>query len=137
MSEETRKVLEMLAEGKISAADAERILEKLTGSAQTSAGEAKAESSETASARKLRFLRIVVDKPGQDPVNIRMPLAFARTGTSLLAVLPSRVSEKLTELGIDATVLGSKTDCDWAEALGKAEINIDKGDGKKVRIFCE
>jgi len=137
MSEETRKVLEMLAEGKISAADAERILEKLTGSAQTSAGEAKAESSETASARKLRFLRIVVDKPGQDPVNIRMPLAFARTGTSLLAVLPSRVSEKLTELGIDAAVLGSKTDCDWAEALGNAEINIDKGDGKKVRIFCE
>jgi hypothetical protein len=137
MSEETRKVLEMLAEGKISATDAERILERLTGSAQTFTGEAKAESAETATAKKPRFLRITVDKPGQDPVNIRMPLAFARTGTSLLAVLPSRVSERLAELGIDAAVLGSKTDCDWAQALGNADINIDRGDGKKVRIFCE
>jgi len=135
MSEETRKVLEMVAEGKISATDAERLLEKLTGSAQTSVGEVKAESSETA--KKPRFLRIIVDKPGQDPVNIRMPLAFARTGTGLLAVLPSRVSEKLTELGIDPAVLGSKKDCDWAQALGSADVNIERGDGKRVRIFCE
>jgi hypothetical protein len=137
MSEETRKVLEMLAEGKISATDAERLLEKLTGSAQTSTGEAKAESSEAATAKKPRFLRIIVDKPGQDPINIRMPLAFARTGTGLLAVLPSRVSEKLAELGIDPAVLGSKKDCDWAQSLGSADINIERGDGKKVRIFCE
>ena len=34
MSVETRKVLEMLTEGKITAADAERILDKLSSTAQ-------------------------------------------------------------------------------------------------------
>jgi hypothetical protein len=136
MSEETKKVLEMLAEGKISPNDAERLLEKLAGTGQDSAGAAKQESPNTASGKKPRFLRIVVDKPGQDQVNIRMPLAFTRTGTKLLAVLPARVSEKLGELGIDVAALGS-TDEDWAAALGNADINVEKGDGKKVRIFCE
>jgi polyhydroxyalkanoate synthesis regulator phasin len=138
MSEETRKVLEMVAEGRISTADAERILQKLNGSSQTSTTETetKTESSETASAKKPRFLRIVVDKPGSDQVNIRMPLAFTRTGTQLLAVLPSRVSEKLAELGIDPAAL-AKTEGNWEEALGTTDINIEQGDRKKVRIFCE
>ena len=135
MSEETKKVLQMVAEGKISASDAERLLEKLAGSAQTAGPQKEAETAEPA-AKKPRFLRIVVDKPGQDPVNIRMPLSFTRSGRSLLAVLPSRVSEKLGELGIDFSALSSKNCEDWAQALENADINIDKGD-KKVRIFCE
>jgi len=137
MSEEMKKVLEMVAEGKISASDAERILEKLAASAQTPTSGTQEEASETTTAKKPRFLRIVVDKPGQDPINIRMPLSFTRTGKSLLAVLPLRVSEKLAELGIDASVLGSKDDKDWAEILGSADINVERGDGRKVRIFCE
>ena len=135
MSEETKKVLEMVAEGKISASDAERLLEKLTGSAQTTGTRKEAESAEP-SAKKPRFLHIVVDKPGQDQVNIRMPLSFTRSGRSLLAVLPPRVSEKLTELGIDLSALGSKNCEDWAQALENADINVERGD-KKVRIFCE
>jgi hypothetical protein len=137
MSKETKKVLEMVAEGKISAGDAERILEKLSGSTQTSASETKAESADATATKKPRFLRIVVDKPGQDQVNIRMPLSFTRSGKGLLAVLPSRVGEKLTELGIDLSALASRSEQDWAEALGNADINVERGDGKKVRIFCE
>jgi hypothetical protein len=134
MSEETKKVLEMVAEGKISASDAERILEKLAGSAPSTS--AQKEEAPDSSAKKPRFLRIVVDKPGQDQVNIRMPLSFAQSGRGLLAVLPSRVSEKLTELGIDVAALGSKNCEDWAQSLENADINVEKGD-KKVRIFCE
>ena len=135
MSEETKKVLEMVAEGKISASDAEKLLEKLAGSAQT-AGPQKEAATVEPDAKKPRYLRIVVDKPGQDPVNIRMPLSFTRSGRSLLAVLPSRVSEKLSELGIDFSALGSKNCEDWAQALENADINVERGD-KKVRIFCE
>jgi hypothetical protein len=134
MSEETKKVLEMLAEGKISTADAERILEKLTTPAQNPGREKTPEPVEAGAGKKPRFLRIIVDKPGQDQVNIRMPLSFTRTGKRLLAVLPSRVSEKLAEIGIDPAALGN--DEDWVEALGAADINVEKGD-KKVRIFCE
>jgi len=134
MSEETRKVLEIVAEGKISASDGERILEKLAASAQSAPAE-KVESAQPA-AKKPRFLRIVVDKPGQEQVNVRMPLSFTRSGRSLLAVLPSRVGEKLAELGIDFSALGSENCEDWAQALEDAGINVEKGD-KKVRIFCE
>jgi len=136
MSEETKKVLEMVAEGKISASDAERILEKLAGTTQTAGAQKQAEPAE-ASAKKPRFLRIVVDKPGQEQVNVRMPLSFTRTGRSLLAVLPPRVGEKLSELGIDLAALGSSNCCeDWAKAIENADINVEKGD-RKVRIFCE
>jgi SHOCT-like protein len=137
MSEETRKVLEMLAEGKINAGDADKLLEKLAAapSAQTPAAEKSEEPAESGS-KKPRFLRIVVDKPGQEQVNIRMPLAFAGSGSRLLAVLPARVGEKLSEMGVDLSALGSKNEEDWVQAIGNANIEVEKGT-KKVRIFCE
>ena len=131
MSAETRKILEMLADKKITAEEADKLLEKL--SAQPSP-EAKPEEP---SPNKPRFLRIVVDKPGQEPVNIRMPLAFARTRSHLLAALPSRVSEKLTELGIDLAAASSMNEKEWANAMENMNVDIEKGNGKKVRIFCE
>ena len=137
MSEETKKVLEMLAEGKINTDQAEKLLEKLAASPSSQAPPAEnAGKSSEAGKEKPRFLRIVVEKPGQDQVNIRMPLSFTRSGRSLLAVLPSRVGEKLNELGIDLSALGSKNCEEWAQALENADINVEKGD-KQVRIFCE
>ena len=138
MSAETRKVLEMLAEGKITAEDADKLLEKLA--AQPSA-EAKPEegsaSSSGSSASKPRFLRIVVDKPGQDQVNVRIPLAFARSGSHLLAVLPTRVKEKLSERGIDLSETGVLDPKTWENLGEDTSIDIEKGSGKKVKIFCE
>jgi len=135
MSEETKKVLEMVAEGKISANEAEKILEKLAGSAQGAGAQKEGEPAES-SGKKPRFLRIVVDKPGQDQINIRMPLSFTRSGRSFLAMLPSRVGERLAELGIDVSALGTNNCEDWVQALENTDINVERGD-KKVRIFCE
>ena len=136
MSEETKKVLEMLAEGKINTDQAEKLLEKLAASPSSQAAPAEnAGKSSEAGKEKPRFLRIVVEKPGQDQVNIRMPLSFANKGRRLLAVLPPRVAEKLAESGIDVAAIGSAGE-DWAKELENADIHIDKGD-KKVRIFCE
>ncbi len=134
MSEERKKVLEMLAKGTISVADAEKLLEKITEPAST---EARAEGRSSSEPAKPRFMRIVVDKPGQEQVNIRMPLSFMRTGTGLLAVLPARINEKLTELGVDFSARGAMNEKEWAEAIENMNIDIEKGNGKKVRIFCE
>jgi polyhydroxyalkanoate synthesis regulator phasin len=134
MSAERKKVLELLAQGKISAEDAEKLLDKL---AEPASAEKKAEDRSSSGPTRPRFMRIVVDKPGQEQVNIRMPLSFMRTGTHLLAVLPPRVSEKLTELGIDFSGAGAMNEKEWAEAVENMNIDIDKGNGKKVRIFCE
>lgn len=142
MSLETRKVLDMLAEGKINAADAEKLLNKLErGSGVES--ENRADTSERkgdGSKERARFLRIVVDEPGRKQVNIRMPLAFARAGLSMAGMLPRGVAEKLKERGIDVDQIRFHTGFgkdDNVEILKQLDLDIDKGDGKKVRIFCE
>jgi len=146
MSAETRKVLEMLAEGKITADDADKLLEKLsavpnsdnrqesTSPPPSSASSSSATTSSTSSSSKPRHLRIVVDKPGQEQVNVRVPLNFARKGSRLLAVLPDRVREKLADQGINLVGLDDK---DWAETIESMNIDIEQGNGKKVKIFCE
>lgn len=138
MSEERRKVLEMLAEGKISAEDAEKLLDKLAAGGSGSGNPQGPACEESSSGpAKQRFLRIIVDKPGRDQVNIRVPLAFMRAGMKLVAVLPHRVSEKLGERGIDLSGLADMKGPELAEALRELNLDVDGGDGKKVRIFCE
>jgi hypothetical protein len=137
MGEERKKVLEMLAAGKISAEEAEKLLDKLAGGPanQASAGDPAAASPAQA-AGKPKYLRIVVDKPGSDQINVRIPLALAGTGTRLLAVMPARVSERLAEYGIDPAIL-SAAGCQDLESLRDINIDVEKGNGKKVRIYCE
>lgn len=138
MSAETKKVLEMLVEGKITPEDAEKLLGKLSGSSSERELEGTSStSSSTPSSSvspKPRHLRIVVDKPGQEQVNVRVPLNFARKGSRLLAVLPDRVREKLAEQGINLVGLDDK---EWAETIENMNIDIEQGNGKKVKIFCE
>jgi hypothetical protein len=134
MNAERKKILDMLAEGKITAEEADKLLDKLAGAAPPEAREAKPTDG---TAPKPRFLRIVVDRPGQEQVNVRMPLAFARTRSHLLAALPPRVTEKLAELGIDFSAAGSMNDKEWASAMEDINIDIEKGNGKKVKVFCE
>lgn len=131
MSAETRKILEMLSDKKITAEEADKLLEKL--SAQPSS-EAKAEESTSS---KPRFMRIIVDRPGQEQVNLRVPLAFTGKAATLLAVLPTRVREKLAERGIDIAAASAMDPKVWAEAIDDMNIDVEKGNGKKVRIFCE
>lgn len=132
MSAERRKVLEMLAEGKITADEADKLLEKLSAQAG-----AEAKPEESSSSSKPRFLRIVVDKPGQDQINVRIPLAFARSGSHLLAVLPAGVREKLGERGLDLLGTGALDPTKWEQLVKDMPIDIEKGNGKKVRIYCE
>jgi hypothetical protein len=132
MSAETKKVLEMLAQGKISTEEAERLLEKLSGASASDASAKEKAAESGAAPNKPRVMRIVVERPGQEQVNIRLPLSLARTGTRLMAVLPIGVTEKLADLGIDATTFGTMTG-----AMEDMHIDVDKGNGKRVKIFCE
>ena len=134
MSQETKKVLEMLASGQITANDAEKLLEKLG----TSGPAAAAASEENATAaQKLRFLRVVVDSPDRDQVNVRVPLAILRTGIKLLAVLPPKVSERLADKGIDLSALRDLPREELVEHLKDLHIDVDSKNGEKVRVFCE
>lgn len=136
MSAERKKVLEMLAEGKITPQEAEKLLDKLTGSSSDQTFREKTEAGSAPEAKKQRYLRIVVERPGEDQVNLRVPLSFTRAG-KLLAVLPLKVGEKLAEHGIDLSAFAAMKDKELAEAIENINVDIEKGNGKKVRIFCE
>jgi len=137
MTAERKKVLELLAAGKITAEDAEKLLEKLDAGASGRSESQAGESGEAAAGGKSpRFLRILVEKPGHDQVNVRVPLSLCRTG-KLMAFLPSRVSERLAERGIDLSGFNGLQGEDLEEALRNVNVDVEKGDGKRVRIFCE
>jgi len=137
MSAERKKVLELLAGGKITTEEAEKLLEKLDANAANLPDSNPASGRESDSPSKAaRFLRIQVDKPGSDPINVRLPLSLCRTG-KLVALLPTRVSERLAEKGIDLSGFNNLKGEELEEALRNVNIEVEKGDGKKVRVFCE
>jgi hypothetical protein len=143
MSAERRKVLEMLATGKITPDEAEQILDRLAPSAAPGDG-SEARTTGAADAREdegrpraPRFLRVVVDSPEHDSVNIRLPLGLIRTGLKLPTLLPGRVSQRLSARGIDLSHLGKLDDEALIAELTALQVDINDEHGEKVRVFCE
>lgn len=141
MNAEKRKVLDMLAAGKITPDEAEQLLNRLAPddaegnapgiAAGTDGSEGKA------GAKKLRYLRVFVDKPDRDNVNIRLPLKLVMTGIKLSALVPRKAGRQLTEQGIDLSHLGKLKGEELNNALADLDIDIETEKGDKVRVFCE
>jgi len=140
MSAETKHVLEMLQEGKITAEDAERLLDKLSGTSRATSGTSDPGVPKSPNAPpsggKPKYLRIFVQRPGRENVNFRIPLALAKAG-SWLALIPPRVTLRLAEQGIDLGPFRDLNPDQIGEALENTDIDINREDGRKVRIYCE
>jgi hypothetical protein len=142
MSDDIRRILDLLAEGKITADDAHRLISAVSAHAS-----GPPSASGAASAQKPRFLKIAVHKPSsqcgsEKDVKIRVPLSVVRGGMRLGAIIPGfggeRVQARLREQGIDLDL--SKLDPDTIESMLKdlGEMNIDIDSGRaQVRITCE
>jgi hypothetical protein len=136
MSAETRKVLDMLAEGKITSADAERLLDKLAaapdvdGSNGVNGNEASAAAPATP---HKKYLRVQMERPGGDDVNVRVPLSFVRSGLKLGTLLPPKVVEKMQMEGIDPKFFSEHAN----DVLDDLHVDMDTKSGKRVRVFCE
>jgi hypothetical protein len=137
MGEETRKVLEMLREGKIDIEEAEKLL-----AAVAPAGPQTGDSAGPTGARK--YLRIQVE-PDQgtdgDRVNVRVPMKLIRAGLKLAAFLPreaqSQVNSALQEKGMDVD-LSRLTPEDLEELVSNLDDLTVNVEGKqKVRIYSE
>jgi hypothetical protein len=137
MSTERRQVLDMLAEGKITAEDAENLLGKLNGAEPTTGGVPESARGDGARDGSPRFLRVVVDSSDGDQVNVRVPLALVRTGIKLSTMLPSHANESLEEHGIDLSKMSGLEGEELVEALKELTVDVDSADGDKVRVFCE
>ena len=139
MSVETRKVLEMLAEGKITLADAERLLDKLATkpAEDISAGPASGNDAGVKDQVRFKFLRVMIDKGDGHDVNVKVPLSFLRSGVKLLGMLPPKAAKRLNEKGINFDFLSEMHGEELDEALNTLHVDIENEDGQHVRVFCE
>lgn len=135
MKEERRTILEMLAQGKITAEDAGRLIDKLEGSDAGGRSAPPTRSAEKPSRPK--YLRVHVDSSDGDKVNIRVPLALIRTGIKLTTVLPDDVTEKLGREGVDLGKLSELEGEELYESLRELQVDVDSKDGDVVRVYCE
>jgi hypothetical protein len=133
MNKERRQILDMLAQGKISSEDAERLLDKL-GADETSDTTVPLA---TGRSSKPKYLRVHVDSAEGDKVNVRVPLALIRTGIKLTAVLPNHVTERLGKEGVDLSKLSELEGDELYESLRELQVDVDSADGDVVRVFCE
>ena len=90
MNEERKKVLQMLAEGKISADEAERLLEAL----ENRISEASPATS-LAETGLPKYLFVKVDSTSGDKVNIRVPMRLIQAGIKLKSLLPLDAQDKI------------------------------------------
>ncbi|MEJ2729351.1 MAG: hypothetical protein P8185_12730 [Deltaproteobacteria bacterium] len=137
MNEERKKVLEMLASGKISADEAERLLEAL----ENKTTETSLQSALTETLDNLpKYLFVKVDAVDGDKVNIRVPLKLVKAGIKLQALLPQdaqdKINAKLSEKGINLEDFKDENFKDILDALTEFELNVDDKKGDKVRIYC-
>ena len=137
MHEERKKVLEMLAGGKITADEAEKLLDALQDKITET-------SPQTALAKTLdklpQYLFVKVDSVDGDKVNIRVPLKLVKAGIKLQALLPQdaqdKINAKLNEKGINLEDFKAENFKEILDALSEFELNVDDKKGDKVRIYC-
>ena len=144
MENNRRQILDMLAEGKISVDEAERLL-TLVAPEEPSAGPGQ----QTKEARPSAKYLCVCVEPGEgagedhtERVNIRVPIALIRAGVKLAAVIPSSaadsVNEKLREKGINFDINSLKADDLESLVDALQDLEVDLMDGRqKVRVFVE
>jgi hypothetical protein len=134
MSEETRKVLEMLSSGTINVQEAEQLLRAVSTPGQTG-DEKKVEP---------RFFRILVNKPAREGkkaenVNIRVPMTVVRGGLRLGALVPGLLAKKKMHLANGSELDLSNLNYTDLEAMIKdiGELTVDVDGDAQVRIRCE
>jgi len=149
MSEDRARILNMLAGGKISAEEAERLLDALeTGDASEPATSGSAGSAIKGDPTPLlealpKFLYVKIDGNEGEQVNVKVPLALVRSGLKLTSLIPpqamDQINEQMAEKGMSIDFSNFKPEDidELVQALREMEINIDGKDGERVRVYCE
>jgi hypothetical protein len=130
----------MLAEGRINADDAERLLDALENE---SPPEPHVSTEETG--KKCKTLHIIVhDHPGHESdrerVHVKIPMVMLKAGMKFSKLMPDKILDKinsrLSEKGINMDEMNFNKLDNILEALKEGSIDIENGD-EKVHIFCE
>jgi hypothetical protein len=139
MKEERKKILDMLSAGKITAQEADALIDALSANAL-------APTSVSTPTSAPKYLRVLVEGKGEDgqpnKVNVRVPLDLIRAGMRLAALVPvvayEPINRAFKQNGLDLDVSKIKPENleDLVAHLRELSVDVD-GEGEKVRVFCE
>jgi len=146
MSDNQKKVLEMLADKKISVDEAYRLLSALKTEPGAPEG---TERPEAPAKPKPKYLRVTV-APGPhhmhdedaELINVRVPMSLIRSGMKLSSLLPGEAGEKVTEAlgekGINLDMHNMKPEDidELIAALADLEVNV-VNDKEIVKVHVE
>ena len=147
MTENKKKILEMLADKKISIDDAYRLLSVID---TEGGGQGSTPKAEPGIKARPKYLRVSVmpdpekeNTENVDRVNVRVPMSLIRAGIKLTALIPPEALDKvngaLKDKGINFDVRSVKSEDieDLIEALGELEVDVVSGRGEKVKVYVE
>lgn len=140
MNEDRKRILAMLAEGKLTADEAERLLDAMQRPAVTGA------APPVRSNNPPKYLRVEVDadEPGEGrtKVNVRVPMQLLRAGVRLSALIPPRARDEInaamTREGVpfDINQLKPENLEELIEHMSEMTVDVDN-ERAKVRVYCE
>lgn len=141
MGNERQQILEMLANGKVTVEEAEKLLNAIGDT--TSTPQAEGKPAVIATVNKPKYLRVVVSE-GDDgsKVNIRVPIALLRSGIKLASIIPpdavGKIDSSLQEKGISFSLSDIKPEMIEELIDSLSELTVDVNDRHdSVRVFCE
>jgi hypothetical protein len=154
MNENRKQILEMLAAGRITADEAERLLAALdpepgVGAHATGSGNAAKNSGPKTHPKYLRVLveadESMTGNKGLTTVNVRVPMQLLRAGVRLAALIPqqahNQLDNALSSHGIPLTLSQIKPENleELIDHLEDLTVDVDgkEGNTTKVRVFCE
>ena len=138
MKDERRRILHMLAAGKITVDEAERLLSAISS-------DQSEQAKDQGFKKEAKYLRVLVEPaPGTeegDKVNIRVPMKLIRAGLKWAAFIPKNVQgevdEALHKHGLDMDLSNIKPE-DLEELVTNLnDLTVEVEGKEKVRIFCE
>ena len=144
MNDDRRSILNMLAEGKITADEAERLLSALD---RAPAPSAVLDAGYPANRTKAKYLRVQVDTDeagdgGPTKVNIRVPMQLLRAGVRLSSIIPPKARDEVNAamqkegIPFDINQIKPENLEELVEHLSDLTVDVDQ-EKTKVRIFCE
>jgi hypothetical protein len=154
MNENRKQILEMLAAGKITADEAERLLAALESEPSPGAPVSSNSSGAKTTGSKThpKYLRVLVEadesmtgNKGLTTVNVRVPMQLLRAGVRLAALIPqqahNQLDNALSSHGIPLTLSQIKPENleELIDHLEDLTVDVDgkQGNATKVRVFCE
>ncbi len=143
MSEDRNRILSMLAAGKITTDEAERLLDAL-GTTTTAGAGGPAITGDPAQliAALPKYLYVQVDGSSGDNVNVKIPIALVRSGLKLTSLIPDQAMDQINRsmsehgMSVDLTNLKPEDIDELIESLREMEINVDGKNGDVVRVYC-